>query len=247
MEASLSRRDTLLTRNSTIFRKRASRQLYGNKKSSPKSLLSSCFYSKKKILTWDNLQRFGFIGPSICYLCHLEVETMEHLLNNNPFSEKIWNQATLFMRRTKWFKNNIISTIRDWGSGSFKSPILNKTLNLLQGFIVWQLLQSSYISRKLFTYNFGPRKTSPLTQVISRYSTLGASCFLTPALLSRPSPKFQKPSVPLSGSPLARLPSGQFLWRIKRQSKKLRLCRGHKKQLGPNTKTHCRESWMWHQ
>jgi hypothetical protein len=54
-----------------------------------------------KILTWDNLQRFGFIGPSICYLCHLEVETMEHLLNNSPFSENIWNQATLFMRRTK--------------------------------------------------------------------------------------------------------------------------------------------------
>jgi hypothetical protein len=64
---------------------------------------------------------------------------MEHLLNNSPFSENIWKRATLFMRRTKWVKNNIISTIRDWGYGSFKSPILNRTWKLLQGFIVWQL------------------------------------------------------------------------------------------------------------
>jgi hypothetical protein len=56
---------------------------------------------------------------------------MEHLLNNCPLSENIWNQATQLMRRTKRVKNNIISTIRDWGSGSFKSPILNRTWTTL--------------------------------------------------------------------------------------------------------------------
>jgi hypothetical protein len=70
-------------------------------KISPKISTFLSLLLQKKILTWDNLQRFGFIGPSICYLCHLEVETMEHLLNNSPFSENIWKRATLFMRRTK--------------------------------------------------------------------------------------------------------------------------------------------------
>jgi ribonuclease HI len=73
---------------------------------------------------------------------------MEHLLNNCPLSENIWNQATQLMRRTKRVKNNIISTIRDWGSGSFKSPILNRTWQLLPGFIVWQLWKER--NRRIF-------------------------------------------------------------------------------------------------
>jgi hypothetical protein len=64
---------------------------------------------------------------------------MEHLLNNCPISEEIWNQATQLMRRTKRANNNIINTIRDWGPESYKSPILNRTWQLLPGFIVWKL------------------------------------------------------------------------------------------------------------
>jgi hypothetical protein len=64
---------------------------------------------------------------------------MEHLLNNCPLSEDIWNQASQRMRRTKRDKNNITSNIRDWGFGSFKSPILNTTWEILPNFIVWKL------------------------------------------------------------------------------------------------------------
>jgi hypothetical protein len=94
---------------------------------------------QNNILTLDNLQRRGFIGPLIFHLFHLQAETMEHLLNNCPLNEIIWNLATRLIRRTKRVKNNIISTIMDWGSGSFKIPILNKNWQLLPGFIVWQL------------------------------------------------------------------------------------------------------------
>jgi hypothetical protein len=55
---------------------------------------------QKKILTWDNLQRRGFIGPLIFHLYYQQAETMEHLLNNSILSEEIWNQATQLMRRT---------------------------------------------------------------------------------------------------------------------------------------------------
>jgi hypothetical protein len=64
---------------------------------------------------------------------------MAHLLNKFPLSENIWNQATLFMRRNKRVKNNITSTIKDWGFISFKIHILNKTWKLLPEFIVWKL------------------------------------------------------------------------------------------------------------
>jgi hypothetical protein len=140
---------------------------------------------QNKILTWDNLQRQGFIGPSICHLCYQQEETMEHLLNNCILSEEIWNQATQLMRRTKRVKDSIMSTIRGWGTDSYKIPILNRTWQLLPGFIVWQLWKernkrifhsqpsqppssgppSSRTSRKLFSSNCGPKKTSPLIQV----------------------------------------------------------------------------------
>jgi hypothetical protein len=41
---------------------------------------------QNRILTWDNLRKKGFIGPSMCPLCMQQEESMEHLLNQCPFS-----------------------------------------------------------------------------------------------------------------------------------------------------------------
>jgi hypothetical protein len=145
---------------------------------------------------------------------------MEHLLNNCPLSENIWNQATQFIRRTKRVKNNIISTIRDWGSGSFKIPILNRTWQLLPGFIVWQLWKER--NRRIFHSQPSPPTLLWNTILLHLQETLQLQLWTkedfptdpgelsllnswgfslahsTP--LSNP-PYFQKPSVPLSGSP----------------------------------------------
>jgi hypothetical protein len=43
------------------------------------------------ILTWDNLWKRGFIGPSWCHLCGQEEETQNHLLNLCPYSSCIWD------------------------------------------------------------------------------------------------------------------------------------------------------------
>jgi len=37
----------------------------------------------------ENLRKQRFIGPTMCHLFHHQEETMEHLLNNYPFSEEI--------------------------------------------------------------------------------------------------------------------------------------------------------------
>lgn len=49
------------------------------------ALKISCFmwlYIKKNIHTWKNLQKKGFIGPGICYLCHEVEETLNHLFGS---------------------------------------------------------------------------------------------------------------------------------------------------------------------
>jgi hypothetical protein len=43
------------------------------------------------ILTWDNLKRRGFIGPSICVLCQCQEETKEHLFNGCHYNQSIWD------------------------------------------------------------------------------------------------------------------------------------------------------------
>jgi hypothetical protein len=75
---------------------------------------------QNKILTWDNLQKRGFIGPSICHLCNQNEETMEHLLNSCAISADIWDHATQHLWRTHRDQGSIINTIRNWGSGPYK-------------------------------------------------------------------------------------------------------------------------------
>jgi hypothetical protein len=64
---------------------------------------------------------------------------MEHIINQCPFSELIWDHASKHMRRTRRERNNIINTIKNWGNRSFQNPILNKIWKILLGFIVWLL------------------------------------------------------------------------------------------------------------
>jgi len=39
-----------------------------------------------KILTWENLRKRGFVGPSRCHLCGQHEETINHLLNRCTFA-----------------------------------------------------------------------------------------------------------------------------------------------------------------
>lgn len=41
---------------------------------------------ENKILTWDNYVKRGGVGPIICVLCHLDVESVDHLMIHCPFS-----------------------------------------------------------------------------------------------------------------------------------------------------------------
>jgi hypothetical protein len=45
---------------------------------------------EQNILTWENLSKRGFVGPSKCVLCGLKEETVKHLFVECKFTKDIW-------------------------------------------------------------------------------------------------------------------------------------------------------------
>jgi hypothetical protein len=64
-----------------------------NLKHWPKITLFLWLVAHSSILTWDNLSKRGFVGPSMCLLCGEAEETMEHLLNSCHYTAQLWDQA----------------------------------------------------------------------------------------------------------------------------------------------------------
>jgi hypothetical protein len=78
-----------------------------------------------RALTWDNLRKRGFIGPSLCVLCCQQEETKEHLFNGCRYSQSVWDQSAQIMRKSGQHRGSINETIEHWGSSSYKSVLLN--------------------------------------------------------------------------------------------------------------------------
>jgi hypothetical protein len=85
----------------------------------PKVSIFLWLTTQNHILTWDNLLKKGFIGPSRCTLCQQSEETMEHLLNNCHYSQQIWDWGAQAMRRSKRNRGSIRDTLANWETISF--------------------------------------------------------------------------------------------------------------------------------
>jgi len=81
---------------------------------------------QNRILTWDNLLKKGFTGPSRCTLCQKSEETMEHLLNSCHYSQQIWDWGAQAMRRSQRNRGSIKDTLVNWDTISFHNPILQR-------------------------------------------------------------------------------------------------------------------------
>ncbi|XP_059064039.1 uncharacterized protein LOC131856346 [Cryptomeria japonica] len=62
-----------------------------NKSSWPKCNCFVWILAWNKCLTWDNIQKHGFQGPSIYVLCGANEEDLAHLFFRCPFSLQIWH------------------------------------------------------------------------------------------------------------------------------------------------------------
>jgi hypothetical protein len=70
---------------------------------------------ENKLLTWENLQKRGWIGPSICPLCLLEEETGLHLFVHCSFAQNLWQLITAnYSLNTNWCGNSISGCFDTW-------------------------------------------------------------------------------------------------------------------------------------
>jgi exonuclease III len=114
--------------------------------------------AQNRILTWDNLMKKGFTGPSRCTLCMQSEETMEHLLNTCQYSQQIWDWGAQTMRRSQRNRSSIRETLANWDAVSFYNPILQRIWQLLPGFILWAIWKER--NKRIFNSSSSPPFTT---------------------------------------------------------------------------------------
>lgn len=65
---------------------------------------------KNVLLTWDNLQRRGWVGPSICTLCGNEEETIKHITLRCDSVRSLWLLCTDYSPAPSPHNANVTST-----------------------------------------------------------------------------------------------------------------------------------------
>eukprot|EP00253_Pinus_taeda_P009398 PITA_09398 len=134
----------------------------------PKIKIFTWLVGRKRILTWDRIQKRGFSGPAKCCLCNLEEENQEHLLNGCSVAQFQWKQTEnlfatiernsrifkgkasgqeeIWKRTLKQIKETILAEIwadEDWKTTDTEIEILKK-INVDQGMIYQQGPKQNY-------------------------------------------------------------------------------------------------------
>ena len=76
--------------------------------------------SHRSILTWDNLLKPGFYGPSWCVLCNMYSEFIDHLLDSCSFTSLLWYKEAENRHRSRRVKGNITETLQQWDVKPFQ-------------------------------------------------------------------------------------------------------------------------------
>ena len=103
----------------------------------PKVALFVWLVVRKRILTGENLRKWGIVGPSQCCLCLQAEDTMGHIMDIFPFAESIWDKGAMMFRRSDRIHGLPSQTIRDWNQCAFTSPILRTIWNAFLGMAMW--------------------------------------------------------------------------------------------------------------
>jgi hypothetical protein len=114
--------------------------------------------AQNHILTWDNLLKRGFIGPSRCTLCQQSEKTMEHLLNNCHYNQQLWDWGAQAMRCSQRNRSSIWDTLVNWETISFHNPILQRIWQLLPGFTLWAIWKER--NKRVFNSKLSPPITT---------------------------------------------------------------------------------------
>lgn len=114
---------------------------------------------QSKILTWDNLRKRGFVGPSRCHLCRQHEETTNHLLNRCTFTTILWNWVGKVFEQIDKNVNDNIATLKKWRKNFSDNEIINSAWMLVPGFIIWNVWKER--KDRIFKH-----KASPVSSIL---------------------------------------------------------------------------------
>jgi hypothetical protein len=87
------------------------------------------------ILSWDVLQRRGFIGPSYCIFCKKDREKTHHLLVDCEFTSTVWGKLLLHNTSLGTCSGNtLVDCLNSW----YKQNVLHSTLSTYTSWFIWQ-------------------------------------------------------------------------------------------------------------
>jgi len=101
-----------------------------------------------KTLTWDNLRKKGFSGPSICPMCRKAEETINHLFNSCNWANSIWQWLENIMQQSNRNINSIQDTITQWPGDFSNNHRVNNIWKIIPGFITWTIWKER--NRRIF-------------------------------------------------------------------------------------------------
>lgn len=105
----------------------------------PKIKLFSWLIGRKRILTWDRIQKRGFSGPSRCCLCNAGEEDQEHLLIGCQVAQFQWENTRNLFSSSERNQRDIIQNLIERGEGKFNSKIVGRAWSIVACFNVWNL------------------------------------------------------------------------------------------------------------
>jgi len=91
----------------------------------PKIKMFEWLVLHNQILTWENLRKMGFIGPSRCHLCQDKEETTNHLLDESNYTAELWDWAVCIYCQSNRIRGNISATINNWNESYNGNEMVN--------------------------------------------------------------------------------------------------------------------------
>jgi hypothetical protein len=105
----------------------------------PKIKIFQWLILHNRILTWENLMKRCFIGPSRCHLCEEKEEITNHILDECPYTAEFWDWEAGIFRQSNRIKSNISATINTWKENYSENEEVNLCWTLIPGMVIWAI------------------------------------------------------------------------------------------------------------
>eukprot|EP00253_Pinus_taeda_P010319 PITA_10319 len=103
---------------------------------------------RNKTLTWDNIHKKGFVGPSRCPMCLRKPESLNHLFNTCDWADQLWRWMEDLLSNSDRQLDSIHDTILNWRTNFSGTQRVNNIWKSAPGFLLWSIWKER--NRRIF-------------------------------------------------------------------------------------------------